>query len=254
MLGVEGLGLVGVRSADPGVLPPDVAALDHVDRVAATFDDDDGLDGRGALEGLVDVGLELDDLAAAPAAVGGDDELGLAVVDAVLERLGAEAAEDDGVDGPDAGAGQHGDDRLGDHRHIDGDAVALAHPHVLEDVGDPADVEMELLVGDGADIARLALEDDRGLVLAVGAEVAVEAVLGDVELAAGEPLRVRRIPLEGLFERLAPDEMLLGLTGPELFWAIDRLGVELLVQGLAPKICLGFELGRRPELPGFPGN
>ena len=34
------------------------------------------------------------------------------------------AAEDHGVDGADARAGEHGDDRLGHHRHINDDAVA----------------------------------------------------------------------------------------------------------------------------------
>ena len=123
----------------------------------------------------------------------------------------------------------------------------------LERIGEAAYLGMQLPIRQRSYVARFTLEHDRGLV-AARREVAVEAVFGDVELAAGEPLRVRRVPFQRLFERLAPDEMLLGLTGPELFWAIDRLGVELLVQSLAPKICLGFELGRRPELPGFPGN
>ena len=44
-----------------------------------------------------------------------------------IERLGGEAAEDDGVRRADAGAGQHGDGQLGHHAHVDGDAVALFH-------------------------------------------------------------------------------------------------------------------------------
>ncbi len=117
------------------------------------------MDGRGAREGLVDVGLELDDLAAPPAAVGGDDELGLAVVDAILDRLGAEAAEDDGVHRADAGAGEHGDHGLRNHRQVDRDAITGLDTHVLQDVREAADVEMQLLVGDRADIAGLALEN-----------------------------------------------------------------------------------------------
>jgi len=112
---------------------------------------------------------------------------------------------------------------------------------------------VQLLVGDGADVARLTLEDQRGLVLARGAEVAIEAVLGDIQFPAEKPLGMRRLPLQDLFERLPPDQVLLGLPAPELFWAIDRLRVELLVGGIAPKIRLGFELGRRPEFPVLPG-
>ena len=58
-------------------------------------------------ERLVGDRLERHDAAAAVAAVGGDQHLGLRVVDPVAQRLGAEAAEDDGVHRADAGAGQH---------------------------------------------------------------------------------------------------------------------------------------------------
>ena len=86
-------------------------------------------------DGLVDVDLEPAGVAAAVAAVGGDDELRLGVVDAVGQRLGGEAAEDDGVRRADAGAGEHGDRQLGDHRHVDGDAVAAPHAELLQRVG-----------------------------------------------------------------------------------------------------------------------
>jgi hypothetical protein len=74
VLGVEGLCVVVVRARLPRPPPPGVAALDHVDGVAAALDDEHRLHVGVAATALVDVGLELDDLAAAPAAVGGDDE------------------------------------------------------------------------------------------------------------------------------------------------------------------------------------
>jgi hypothetical protein len=131
-------------------------------------------------ESLVDVGLELDDLAAPPAAVRGDDETGLAVVDAVLERLRTETAEHDRVHGADARAREHGDDRLGNHRHVDRDAITGHDAHVFENMGEPADVKMQLLISDGADIARLAFKNERGLVFAGGSEVAVEAIFRNI--------------------------------------------------------------------------
>ena len=50
----------------------------------------------------------------------------LGVVDAGGELVRGEAAEHDGMDGADPRAGQHRDDRLRHHRHVDDDAVALA--------------------------------------------------------------------------------------------------------------------------------
>ena len=89
----------------------------------APHDDDHVLDGRCALERLVGVPLERNDLPAAIAAVGRDDDLRLRVVHAVAQRLGREAAEDDRVDRADARAGEHRDHDLGDERHVDADAV-----------------------------------------------------------------------------------------------------------------------------------
>ena len=88
--------------------------------------DDDVLDRRRVRERLVGHLLERHDLAAAIAAVGGDEQRGLRVVDAIAQRLGAEAAEDDAVDRADARAREHRDRELGNQRHVERDAIALA--------------------------------------------------------------------------------------------------------------------------------
>jgi hypothetical protein len=62
-----------------------------------------------------------------------------------------------------------------------------------------------------------------------------------------------RLPIEDLLVWLPPDDMFLGLLVPELFWGVDRLRIEPFVSRLTPKVGLGFELGRRPEFPVFPG-
>ena len=150
--------------------------------------DDDVLDRRRACQRLVGHLLERHDLAAAIAAVGGDEQPCLRVVDAIAQRLGAEAAEDDAVDGADAGAGEHRDRQLGHERHVERDAIALLDAERLQDVGELADLAMEIEVGQRAAIAGLAFPDERGLVAARRADVAIEAVDADVELAADEPL------------------------------------------------------------------
>ena len=119
---------------------------------------------------FVHVLLERHHRAAAEAAVGRDDQLGLRILDAVGHGLRAEPAEDDRVDRADAGAGEHGDGRLGHHRQVDEHAVAFAHAVALEHVGKAADLVVKLFVGEGALLARLAgcgrlaFPDQRGLV------------------------------------------------------------------------------------------
>jgi hypothetical protein len=63
---------------------------------------------------------------------------GFGIVDAGGQFLGGKAAEHHRVDGPDAGAGQHGDGRLGNHGHVDDDPVALFDALVHEDAGELA--------------------------------------------------------------------------------------------------------------------
>ena len=64
---------------------------------------------------------------------------GFAVGDAVGNSRGAEAAEDHGMHGADAGAGEHRDGQLGDHGHIDRNAIARLDAKREEHVGELAD-------------------------------------------------------------------------------------------------------------------
>ena len=150
----------------------------HLDVVAAAAHDHDTsvIDGRRR-ERLVGGRLQGEHVAAAVAAVGGDQHLGLGVVDAVAQRVGAEAAEHDAVGGADAGAGQHRDGRLGDHRQVDVDPVADADAEALQHVGEPLRLVEQVGVGERAGVARLALPVEGDLVAPAGEHVAVEAVV-----------------------------------------------------------------------------
>ena len=220
---------MGGRGALDGVVPPHVDGVVPRDVLAGTPDHEHLLHGvaqaGGLLARLVDGRLERGRRTAAVAAVGGDHDLGLAVLEARGQRVGGEPAEDHGVRGADAGAGQHRDHGLGDHRHVDRDPVAGGHAHVGQCVGGLADQVLQLGVGDGAGVTDgLADEVDGDLVAAAGLDVAVHAVVGGVELAADVPLRERRVgPVEDLGEGLGPGQAL-RLLGPEAL-AVLRGGV-----------------------------
>ena len=77
-------------------------------------------------------------------------DLRLRVVDAGRELLGGEAAEHHRMHGADARAGQHGDDRLRDHRHVDQHPVARRHAEVGEDRAERRRLVEQFAVGDGA--------------------------------------------------------------------------------------------------------
>ena len=201
----------GSCTSDGGLerlVPPHVASSVQVDVAAGAPDHEDLLDRAVAGDGGVDRRLQRGGRAAAVAAVGGDDDLGLGVDDAGAQRVGGEPAEDDRVRGAEPGAGEHRDDRLGDHRQVDRDPVALADAERLQGVGGPADLALQLGVGDGAGVAGLALEVDGHPVAVAGLDVPVDAVVRRVELAADEPLGERRVvPVEGAGEVGGPGEV-----------------------------------------------
>jgi len=206
------------------IVVPDVAAFLHVHVAVDTLDDDDRLDRGPAADRDVGVGLGGRGLGAAVSFVGADEHLGAAVVDARLEGLGGEASEDHHVDGADAGAGEHDHRQLGDHRHVQRDAVTLLDAVLLEHVGELTDLVEELLEGAGLRVSRVALEDQGRLVTLAGFDVTVQAVVRGVEFAALEPLDVRdrlEAPVEDLVPLLRPHQRVFGALGPVALRILD---------------------------------
>ena len=78
----------------------------------------------GEVNGAVKEGLVFDDTARFDPAGARDDRLGGRIIDPHGEFVGCKPAEDDGVYGTDACAGEHSSQRFWHHRHIDDDAVA----------------------------------------------------------------------------------------------------------------------------------
>ena len=252
VLGGERLRRVVGGGRGDDVVPPEVAALRPLHLVLAALDHEHVLD--GLLLALAAVGqrlvhrrLQRGDAALAVPAVRGDDELGAGVVDPGAQAVRAEPAEDDRVDGAHARHGEHRGDRLGDHRQIDRDAVALPDAETLEHVRDALDLVRQLGVGDAAAVAGLALPEERDAVAVASLDVPVEAVVGHVELAVVEPLGEGRVaPVEDLGEGLVPVHELARLIGPEAL-AIRGGALVELFRGDG----LGGELLRRREAPGL---
>src|SRR6185503_8101710 len=88
--------------------------------------------------------------------------------------------------------------------------------------------------------------DEGGLGAPRTLDVAVETVVGHVQLAAHEPLGVRRLPLERLLPRLEPGQLARTLL-PEA----HRVAGGLAIDRLAPHQRPLRERLRRPELAVF---
>ena len=226
---------------------PDIAALGPGDVTAGALDDDQGVDVGALVEGGIGVLLQGHVTAAADALVGSDDDAAVGVEDAVAQGVGGEATKDDGVDGADAGTGEHGHRRLGDHGQIDADPVTLLDALGLEDIGQFADVGVQFAIGDLlVDVGIVGLPDD-GDLIATAVQVPVQAVVGDVELATLEPLDIEVVGVVAvvhhLIEGLAPGDELVCLLGPEAIGIIDRP----LVHG---RVLFGVDVGLGGDVRG----
>src|SRR3546814_12388857 len=85
--GLERLGRAVVGGGGDGVVIPDVAAVFPVNAAAGALHDEDRLHARAVLQRRVGGGLQRDLAAAEQALVGGDDAVGLAVLDASGQRV-----------------------------------------------------------------------------------------------------------------------------------------------------------------------
>ena len=186
MLGIELLGRAVVAGFGHLLVPPVVAAFFPGNFAARALVHQHMLHGGTAVHRFIDSGFQLHFTAAPVGAVLRDDGDGFLVGDAIDQRVGRESAEDDRVHRSDARAGQHGNRQLGTHAHVDGDTITRLDAQRLQHVGALVHFLKQLLIGERADFARLALPDDGGLVLAKGRDVTVEAVVGKVDLARRE--------------------------------------------------------------------
>src|SRR5215467_1754453 len=87
---------------------------------------------------------------------------------------------------------------------------------------------MQLLICERAHFTRFALPDQRGFVFAGGLDMAVEAVVGKIQLSAEEPFRPGVVPVENLVPFLEPVQIF-GDATPEFFGLLDGLVIDALV-------------------------
>ena len=237
VLGAHLLGRALRRDFCDLVMVPEVAAGLHGDGAAGAPHDQHvahrGAVALGSLDRLVGIGLERNGLAAAQALVGGDDEIGAAILDAVRQRIRREAAEDHGVDGADARAGEHRIGGLGDHRHVDGHAVAALDAVRLQHVCEAADMGVQLAIGDRLVLGRVVALPQDGDLLGAVLQVSVDAVGRHVQRAVLEPfdgdVRVFVGGVLHLREGLLPVHAL-RLLGPETVGVVDAPAVHLAVR------------------------
>ena len=102
--------------------------------------------------------------AAAIGAILCDDRDCLRVIDAFSQCICRESAEHDIVGCTDPRTGQHGDDRLRDHPHVDRNNFSFFDTQRLQDIRKFAYFRVESMICQRALVTRFSLPDDSGFV------------------------------------------------------------------------------------------
>jgi len=134
------------------------------------------------LHGDIGVAFVIDPLSVAIVAVGVNEDATAGVGGAESAGFAAESTEDDGMNDAEAGASEHRDGKLGNHRHVNGDAIASFEvAEIAEHGGGFVYANVELAVGE--DLRGFVFgfrdEDEGGFVFVLG-EMAIDAVVGRI--------------------------------------------------------------------------
>ena len=227
------------------IVPPEVASLLPANFFIGAANDDGFFDGGAIFEGGVRNFFQGNNFAAAVATIGCDQDFRFCVADAIGKRCGAETAENYRMHRPDARAAQHCNHQLWNHRHVDGDAIAGLYVEREEHVGETADAGVKFGVGELERGAVFSFPEKRRLV-GIFFEMAIEAVVRDVELAAGKPFGMRRIPFESVRRLLEPVKQL-GLLGPECLGIFGGASIHRAVFLEGFDVCMLGEICRRGD-------
>ena len=179
----------------------------------------------GGGDGLFGLDLVIQQLPIPVVGVHGDEHAASGVRDTATAGRPAEAAEHLGVNDAETRAGEHGDWKVGDHRHMERHAVTLLEPtEVTEKRGELIDALVQLLVGDRLRDLVLRLRDpDQGGFIPVLRQVPIDAVVGRVQPATDKPLPERGVAgVEGGMPVLIP--------GQQIRILLEALGEVLLLE------------------------
>ena len=146
--------------------------------------------------------------------------------------------------GTDSGTSQHSDRRLGDHRHVDTDPVTLVYATGFENIGQFTDLLVQFTIADLAVFIGVVALPDKSRLITTALQMAVKAVVGDIEFAPLKPFdsAAIEIPLRDLIPRFEPGEKLVSLLGPETIRVVDRVLIHRLIfcsinMGLGSNLC-----------------
>ena len=160
---------------------------------------------RCQLNGCVEQRLIIDNAPRLDTARGSEDELGCRIINTRRQLGRRKATKNDAMHRTQPCTGQSRNRRLGNHRHINNDAVAFRNAMRLHHTGHGLDaVEQVAIAQRGAAIAQRAVMDKSSAPPMARRDMAIDTVKTAIHLAIQEPAIAGFIAREGLCRWACP--------------------------------------------------
>ena len=192
----------------------------------------------GLLDGRIDHRFIGQGLFALDGAGGDNNSLGLGMIDTDGQLVGGKSPEDHGMDGAQPGTGEHRDQGLGNHRHIDNDGITLFYTLIAQGPGKNRHLLKELFIGNGPLGPRDWRIVDNGRLIATAVfHMPVNGIVAGIQFATSKPAVDRRI---GTIKHRVPFLIPInafGSLGPKFFRMLYTFCEYLFV---SPHLCSSF--------------
>ena len=140
------------------------------------------------LNGLIQQRLVFNDTCGLDPAGAGDDCLWCAVIQTHSQFIRRETAKDHGMNGTNAGAGQNGDNRFRNHRHVNDDAITFGDALCSKTTGKSSGQVAQFTIAVGSHSAGdRAVIDEGRLIRPSVVDMAVQCVVAGVQFSPGKP-------------------------------------------------------------------
>ena len=148
-----------------------------------------------ACQRFIDNGLKRECRSFTKATIRGDDQSRIGILNSTDQRVGAKSTEYNGVGRANASAGQHRNSCFWNHRHIDRDAIARTYAKFRERICRFLNFMQHLRVGNRPSVVRLTFKVEGDSFSSTFKNMAIEAVIGGVELSPHKPLGKGSLPI-----------------------------------------------------------
>ncbi|OQA51889.1 MAG: hypothetical protein BWY45_03279 [Euryarchaeota archaeon ADurb.Bin294] len=104
-------------------------------------------------------------------------------------------------------AGKHGYNKLRDAWHVDTDPIPFLHAKRFQGIAKPHDILVKLVIGKNPFFTIFPCPEDGDFVSPVIIDMPLQAVVGNIQVCAGEPVSIGMVPYLYIIPLFEPEKI-----------------------------------------------